>query len=87
VDVYIHSPIRFRGVVLNYLSTGTTLPYLSRKSAQTVSLLSHDLEVPGSNLDRVMIVDVRLTRKTVSSVPSPYSHAIKSEVISERGSS
>jgi hypothetical protein len=27
VDVYIHSPIRLHGVVLNYLSTGTTLPY------------------------------------------------------------
>jgi hypothetical protein len=26
VDLYIHSPIRLHGVVLNYLSTGTTLP-------------------------------------------------------------
>jgi hypothetical protein len=26
VDLYIHSPIRLRGVVLNFLSTGTTLP-------------------------------------------------------------
>jgi hypothetical protein len=26
VDLYIHSPIRPHGVVLNYLSTGTTLP-------------------------------------------------------------
>jgi hypothetical protein len=25
VDLYIHSPIRLPGVVLNYLSTGTTL--------------------------------------------------------------
>jgi hypothetical protein len=28
VDLYIHSPIRLHGVVLNSLSTGTTLPYL-----------------------------------------------------------
>jgi hypothetical protein len=26
VDLHIHSPIRLRGVVLNSLSTGTTLP-------------------------------------------------------------
>jgi hypothetical protein len=30
VDLYIHSPIRFRGVVLNYLSTDTTLPLSMR---------------------------------------------------------
>jgi hypothetical protein len=29
VDIYIHSPIYLHGVVLNYLSTGTTLPYLN----------------------------------------------------------
>jgi hypothetical protein len=28
VDLYIHSPIRLHGVMLNWLSTGTTLPYL-----------------------------------------------------------
>jgi hypothetical protein len=28
VDLYIHSPIRLHGVVLNYLSTGTTSPYV-----------------------------------------------------------
>jgi hypothetical protein len=27
VDLYIHFPIRLHGVVLNKLSTGTTLPY------------------------------------------------------------
>jgi hypothetical protein len=27
VDLYIHSPLRLHGVVLNYLSTGTTLPF------------------------------------------------------------
>jgi hypothetical protein len=27
VDLYIHSPIRLHGVVLNYLRTGTTLPF------------------------------------------------------------
>jgi hypothetical protein len=26
VEQYLHSPIRLHGVVLNYLSTGTTLP-------------------------------------------------------------
>jgi hypothetical protein len=29
VDLYIHSPIRLRGVVLDYLSTGTTLPFFT----------------------------------------------------------
>jgi hypothetical protein len=28
VDLYIHSPVCLRGVVLDYLSTGTTLPFL-----------------------------------------------------------
>jgi hypothetical protein len=27
VDLYIHSPIRLHGIVLNKLSTGTTLPF------------------------------------------------------------
>jgi hypothetical protein len=27
VDLYIHNPIRLHGVVLYYLSTGTTLPF------------------------------------------------------------
>jgi hypothetical protein len=27
VDLYIHSPIRFHGVVLNWLSTGTTFNF------------------------------------------------------------
>jgi hypothetical protein len=30
MDLYIHSPIRLHGVVLNYLSTGTTLPFYTR---------------------------------------------------------
>jgi hypothetical protein len=29
VDLYIHSPIRLHGIVLNSLSTGTALPYLT----------------------------------------------------------
>jgi hypothetical protein len=29
VDLYIHTPIRLHGVVLNELSTGTNLPYLN----------------------------------------------------------
>jgi hypothetical protein len=28
VELYLHSPIRLHGVVLNYLSKGTTLPFL-----------------------------------------------------------
>jgi hypothetical protein len=28
VDLYIHSPVRLHVVLLNYLSTGTTLPFL-----------------------------------------------------------
>jgi hypothetical protein len=28
MDLYIHFPIRLRGIMLNWLSTGTTLPYL-----------------------------------------------------------
>jgi hypothetical protein len=31
VDLYIYSPIRLHGVVLNSLSTGTTLPYTAAK--------------------------------------------------------
>jgi hypothetical protein len=27
VDLYIHSPIRLHGILLNLLSTGTTLPF------------------------------------------------------------
>jgi hypothetical protein len=27
MDLYNHSPIRLQGVVLNWLSTGTTLPF------------------------------------------------------------
>jgi hypothetical protein len=30
VDLYIRSPIRLHGILFNYLSTGTTLPYLIR---------------------------------------------------------
>jgi hypothetical protein len=30
VDLYIYSPLCLHGVVLNYLSTGTTLPLLLR---------------------------------------------------------
>jgi hypothetical protein len=40
VGLYIHSPIRLHGVVLNYLSTGTTLPYLM---GVEVYRMSHDV--------------------------------------------
>jgi hypothetical protein len=29
MGLYIHSPIRLHGVVLNYINTGTTLPFFS----------------------------------------------------------
>jgi hypothetical protein len=29
VDLYIPPPVRFQGVVLDYLSTGTTLPFFT----------------------------------------------------------
>jgi hypothetical protein len=31
VDLYIHSPIRLHGVMLNQLNIGTTLPFTKRK--------------------------------------------------------
>jgi hypothetical protein len=40
VDLYIHSPIRFHGVVLNWLSTGITLPFFF---TFTNHLLSFDI--------------------------------------------
>jgi hypothetical protein len=36
VHIYLHCPIRQHGVVLNLLSTGTTLPYLSFREAYSV---------------------------------------------------
>jgi hypothetical protein len=33
VDLYIHSPIRLDGIMLNWLSTGTTLPLFYRHVA------------------------------------------------------
>jgi hypothetical protein len=50
VDLYIHSSIRLHGVMLNLLSTGTTLPFLH------ILLLSLNLfyklggNIPGSLL-------------------------------------
>jgi hypothetical protein len=38
VDLYIHSPIRLHGVVLNYLSTGTTLPFFTFNGCQEKKL-------------------------------------------------
>jgi hypothetical protein len=36
VDLYIHSPMHLHGVMLNYLSTGTTLPLLTLLDAISV---------------------------------------------------
>jgi hypothetical protein len=38
VDVYIHSPIRLHGIVLNSLNTGTTLPLPSLVGIQVESI-------------------------------------------------
>jgi hypothetical protein len=47
MDLYIHSPIRLHGVVLNYLSTGTTLPTLPiRNSRITMQFLHYDMFRP-----------------------------------------
>jgi hypothetical protein len=39
-DLYIQSPIRLHGVLLNYLSTGTTLPYSGLKYILALQVLS-----------------------------------------------
>jgi hypothetical protein len=41
VDLYIHSPIRLHGIVLNWLSAGTTLPFFTfTLFSNTLSLCS-----------------------------------------------
>jgi hypothetical protein len=57
--IYIHSPIRLQGIVLNYLSTGTTLPYhvqsiddilcLVRSTLERVSVACTSVLSTGSN--------------------------------------
>jgi hypothetical protein len=42
MDLYIHSPLHLHGVVLNYLSTGTTLPV----STEFVSALREADKMP-----------------------------------------
>jgi hypothetical protein len=44
VGLYIHSPIRLHGVVLNKLSTGTTLPSLNIFVAFRISMISNSEE-------------------------------------------
>jgi hypothetical protein len=41
MDLYIHSPIRLHGVVLNYISTGTTLPSSLYYTAVDVDRFMH----------------------------------------------
>jgi hypothetical protein len=43
VDLHIQSPMRLHGVVLNYASTGTTLPFLPNPSSRTMALGSTQL--------------------------------------------
>jgi hypothetical protein len=42
VKLYLHSPIYLHGVVLNYLSTGTTLPYITVPSTRASPIRSEN---------------------------------------------
>jgi hypothetical protein len=47
--LFIHSPIRLRGVMLNYLSTGKTLPFTAERNF---------LLFRGGSLQRSNVTDV-----------------------------
>jgi hypothetical protein len=57
VDVYIHSSLRLHGVMLNYLSTGTTLPFTDqwRLLLNTKMKLDVSLEAGKALTSRVTI--------------------------------
>jgi hypothetical protein len=52
VDLYIHCPIRLHGVVLHYLSTGTTLHFF--RYVSTVTLLLDWSDVKGWTGDKLV---------------------------------
>jgi hypothetical protein len=45
VELYLHSPICLHGIMLNELSTGTTLPYMNCLLRSVKSLLSGGIVV------------------------------------------
>jgi hypothetical protein len=49
VDLYIHSPIRLHGVVLNKFSTGTTLPFIFYRQEERVWYKSLTFSDPVQN--------------------------------------
>jgi hypothetical protein len=65
VDLYIHSLIRLHGVVLNYLSTGTTLPLL----AHLTSLPSLRCDRPVTNLNLMLNSALHKTDRCTRSWP------------------
>jgi hypothetical protein len=58
VDLYIHSSIRLNGVVLNQLSTGTTLHFI-KKNAETLIEASREV---GLEVNAEKIKDMLLSR-------------------------
>jgi hypothetical protein len=42
VELYLHSPIRIRGVVLNYLSTGATLSFYMKNQSHAHWVLLYE---------------------------------------------
>jgi hypothetical protein len=48
VVLYIHSPVLLHAVVLNYLSTGTTLPYMLYPVSGPFSVQPHTARTGGS---------------------------------------
>jgi hypothetical protein len=74
VDLYIHSPIRRHGIVLNYLSTGTTLPLPYAMLLCTRSCWEGDINQDHvvrykqhSDFHTVTCIGVRMTKITGSS--------------------
>jgi hypothetical protein len=83
VDLYIHSPIRLHGVVLNLLRTGTTLPFI--KIIPTFEFVFWDL-MPESisdvseNLTRCRLYVLTKHQTTFSLIetgPKMYTHLKK----------
>jgi hypothetical protein len=58
VELYLHSPIRLHDVVLNWLSTGTTLPFLHRRNREALPI-----EIDGAAVYYVQLVFLRKEAK------------------------
>jgi hypothetical protein len=65
MDLYIHSPIRLNGLVLNYLSTGTTLLFIGenrlkrKKETKKERKKTNRMKVKNDRQKRI-IIDVHL---------------------------